>query len=182
LEPEGEVFCVILRADADYFNLAEKESRVATAHRDKDAPAIEQIRHVFSCMSAKTDIEKRDRALIAFTLFTGARDGAIASFILKQIDVTSGTIAQDAREVKTKRSKTFTPCFFPVGKDFRDIVADWVSLSTQSRPVHHPLLPKFAHFSAMKVRVQFDNRRGYALLRRGFPLTMTKGRRSIFAW
>jgi integrase len=114
-------------ADAEYFNLSEKDARIATAHRDKNAPTIEQIRHVLTSMPGQTDIEKRDRALIAFTLLTGARDGAIASFKLKHIDVAAGKIAQDAREVRTKRSKTFTTCFFPVGDEIRAIVIDWVN-------------------------------------------------------
>jgi integrase len=114
-------------ADAEYFNLSEKEARVATAHRDKDAPTIEQIRHVLTSMPVQTDIEKRDQALIAFTLLIGARDGAIASFKLKHIDVAAGKIAQDERVVKTKRSKMFITCFFPVGEDIRAIVADWVT-------------------------------------------------------
>jgi integrase len=33
---------------------------------------------------------------------------------------------QDAREVKTKFSKTFTTYFFPVGDGIREIVAEWV--------------------------------------------------------
>ena len=33
---------------------------------------------------------------------------------------------QDAREVRTKFSKTFTTWFFPVGEDVRRIVVDWV--------------------------------------------------------
>jgi integrase/recombinase XerD len=115
-------------ADAEYFNLSEKEARVATARRGKDAPTIEQIRHILKSMPAQTDIEKRDRALIAFTLLTGARVGAIASFKLKHIDVAGEKIEQDAREVKTKRSKTFTTWFFPVGDDIREIVVDWVNL------------------------------------------------------
>jgi integrase len=119
-------------ADAEYFNLSEKEARIATAHRFKQGPTIEQIRHLLTSMPAQTDIEKRNRALIAFTLLTGARDGAIASFKLKHVDVTTGKITQDAREVKTKRSKTFTTCFFPVGDDIRNIIVDWVNyLRTQ---------------------------------------------------
>lgn len=71
-------------------------------------------------------MEQRDRALIAFTLLTGARDRAIASMKLKHVDVAAGTIFQDAREVKTKFSKTFTTVFFPVGEDVRQLVVDWV--------------------------------------------------------
>lgn len=117
----------IAHADAEYFNLSEKETRVATAHRDAQAPTIEQIRHVLESMPQQSDIERRNRALIAFILLTGARDGATASFKLKHIDLGVKKIEQDAREVKTKRSKTFTTCFFPVGDDIRAIVVDWVN-------------------------------------------------------
>jgi integrase len=35
-------------------------------------------------------------------------------------------VLQDAREVKTKFSKTFTTWFFPVGEAIRQVVVDWV--------------------------------------------------------
>lgn len=78
-------------------------------------------------MPSETDIEKRNRALIAFTLLTGARDSAIASMKLKHVDLISGCINQDAREVQTKFSKTFTTYFFPVGQDIHTIVVEWVA-------------------------------------------------------
>src|SRR5262249_57384300 len=52
-----------------------------------------------------TEIDLRNRALIAFTLLTGARDGAIASLKLKHVDIAEGRLVQDAREVLTKRSE-----------------------------------------------------------------------------
>lgn len=58
-------------------------------------------------MPTTTGIERRNHALIAFTLLTGARDSAIASMKLKHIDLIEGYVRQDAREVKTKFSKTF---------------------------------------------------------------------------
>lgn len=73
-------------------------------------------------MPSGTTIEQRNRALIAFTLLSGARDSAIASMKLKHIDLTAGTVFQDAREVKTKFSKSFTTAFFLVGDDIRRIV------------------------------------------------------------
>ncbi len=88
-------------------------------------PTLEQIRHVLRTMPDTTEIERRDRALVAFTILTGARDGAIASFKLKHIDIVEGRVDQDARQVKTKFSKTFTTWFFPVGDDIRRIVVDW---------------------------------------------------------
>lgn len=113
--------------DTEYFNLSEKDSRIATARRIKPVPTIEQIKHVIENMPVTTDIDKRNQALIAFTLLTGIRDRAIASLKLKHIDLIAGSVFQDARDVKTKFSKTFTSYFFPVGNSFRKIVEDWVN-------------------------------------------------------
>lgn len=113
-------------SDAEYFNLSEKDTRVATARREQKAPTLEQVKHVIATMPTGTDIERRNQALIAFTLLTGARDSAIASMKLKHIDLNADCIHQDAREVKTKFSKTFDTFFFQVGEEVRVIVAEWV--------------------------------------------------------
>lgn len=105
---------------------------------------IEQIKHVLEIMPNDSPIEKRDRALIAFTLLTGARDSAIASFKLKHIDFKTDTLYQDAREVKTKFSKTITTYFFPVGEEVRAIVLEWVDYLKRDCLYGHdaPLFPK----------------------------------------
>jgi integrase len=113
--------------DADYFDLSEKDMRVARAHREQRVPTLEQIRHVIANMPAGSEIERRNRAVLSFTIVTGARDGAIASFKLKHIDITEGRLDHDAREVRTKASKTFTTDFFPVCLDLREIVVEWVA-------------------------------------------------------
>lgn len=111
--------------DSDYFNLSEKESRIAKAATEKRVPSIEQILHVTGVMPSSSAIELRNRAVIAFILLTGIRDGAAASLKLKHVDLAEGKVVQDAREVRTKFSKTFTTWFFPVGEEFRQIVAEW---------------------------------------------------------
>ena len=115
----------IAYADADYFNLSDKDVRIAKATRQKPVPTLEQIHHVLSSMPADTDIEKRNRALIAFAILTGARDGALSSFQLKHIDLAEGVVHQDARDVRTKASKSFSTWFFPVGGDALQIVTQW---------------------------------------------------------
>ena len=114
-------------SDAEYFNLSDKDTRVATAQREQKVPTLGQIKHVINTMPANTDIEHRNRALVAFTLLTGARDSAIASMKLKHVDLISNNVNQDAREVKTKFSKTFNTFFFPVGEEVLGIVAEWVT-------------------------------------------------------
>ncbi len=114
-------------ADADYFNPSANDGRIASATREKPAPSLEQVRHVLGVMPHGTDIEKRNRALIAFALLTGARDDAIASLSLRHVDLAARMVMQDARTVRTKRRKTFVTYFFPVGEDVEAIVADWIA-------------------------------------------------------
>lgn len=116
----------IAYADAEYFSLSEKDRMIARASREKRAPTLAQIHHVLDTMPAGTPVERRDRALIAFTILTGARDGALASLQLQHVDLVENCVHQDARHVKTKFSKTFTTWFLPVGGQARDIVGDWI--------------------------------------------------------
>lgn len=113
-------------SDAEYFNLSENDVRVATATRQKNYPSLEQIKKVLATMPSESDIEKRDRALLAFAILTGARDSAIASFKLKHIDLDKGCVHQDGRDVKTKFGKTFDTYFFEVGSEIKAIIREWV--------------------------------------------------------
>ena len=131
-------------SDAEYFNLSAKEMRIAKARReDAPVPTLEQIRHVIRMMPASTEIERRDRALVAFTILTGARDGATASLKLKHVDIPQGQMDQDARQVNTKFSKTFTTWFFPVGDDILQVVVNWVAYLRQDKlwGLDDPLFP-----------------------------------------
>lgn len=114
-------------SDAEYFNPAAQDSRIANAVREQDAPTIEQIRKALDAMPAVTEIERRDRALLAFTLLTGVRDGALISLRLRHVELDKRRVVQDPREVKTKLSKLITTTFFPVGDDIEALVGDWVA-------------------------------------------------------
>eukprot|EP01035_Chromulina_nebulosa_P057958 gene57958-79400_t len=64
-------------SDADYFNLSEKEVRVAQAVREKPFPTLEQYQSALAAMPSGTDIELRNRALVALALLgaVGAKAG-----------------------------------------------------------------------------------------------------------
>jgi integrase/recombinase XerD len=130
-------------ADADYFTLPERVARSARVTLQRPVPSIDQILHVLRHMPSETEVQLRNRAVIAFTLLTGVRDGAAASLRLKHVDIIEGKLLQDAREVRTKFAKTFTTWFFPVGDDVREIADDWVSyLATVKRwGPEDPLFP-----------------------------------------
>jgi integrase/recombinase XerD len=130
--------------DLEYFNISEKDIKMAKAKVFKEFPTLEQIHKVISLMPSETEIQKRDRALIAFTILSGMRDRAIVSLKLKHIDLNRELINQDSREVKTKASKMIITYFFPVGEDIKRIVIDWINYLQENKlfPLTAPLFPR----------------------------------------
>jgi integrase len=129
-------------SDADYFNPSANDERIARAVRTRPVPPLDDIRKALAAMPVGTVLDRRDRAVVAFALVSGARDNAIASFSLKHIDLAARTVFQDAREVRTKNAKTFTSTLFPVGRDIEAIVAEWIGeLAAQGFEPDDPLFP-----------------------------------------
>ncbi len=133
-------------ADADYFNLSEKDAAIARARREKAVPTLEQVQRVLSAMPFDTVLERRDRALVAFALITGARVMALATFRLGHVDLDAGHVEQDARTVATKFAKTFRTVFMPVCEGAQQFVAEWVAelRAAQLYGLDDPLFPATA--------------------------------------
>ncbi len=94
-------------------------------------------------MPEDTEIECRDKGVFALLMITGARDGALASLRLKHVDLVEGSIFQDARDVRTKGSKTFKTYFLPVDPVYRTYFDGWVRLLREDLLFGHddPLFP-----------------------------------------
>lgn len=114
-------------ADCEYFNPSANDTRIAKTSREKDYPSLEQIKHVLSNMPAANEFQRRDQAIIATALLTGARDDAIASLSIKHFDFGKRQLFQDARQVRTKRRKTMLTDFFPVGDEVEATVKAWIA-------------------------------------------------------
>ena len=117
----------IAYADADYFNLSDKDVSIARARREKRVPTLAQVHRVLAAMPADTVLERRDRALVAFAALTGARVGALASFRLEHVNIDEVYVEQDARTVRTKFAKSFRTYFKPIGGDALALFTDWVA-------------------------------------------------------
>lgn len=131
-------------SDIEYFNLSEKDTRIANAKRKKNVATLEQIMKVLEEMPCSNPIEMRSRALVAFVILTGARDGAVASAKIKHIDLAEQSFYQDARDVNTKFSKTFMSYFFPVGELPLKILSEWIDylINDVGYKQNSPLFPK----------------------------------------
>lgn len=131
-------------SDAEYFNNSAKAARIAHAKRAIPYPSIEQCLHAFQSMPHGDVVQRRDKALFAFFMLTGARIGAAATLRLKHINLFDGHVFQDAREVATKNAKTIDTWFLPVDPLYRECFENWV---TYLREVElfcdtDPLFPK----------------------------------------
>ena len=113
-------------SDVAYFNNSMKDARAAHTQRPARYPSIEQCNHAFRHMPEKNETQRRDKAMLALIMLTGARAGAVASLRMKHVDLVSGSIFQDGREVKTKGAKSFVSSFFPVDPLYREAFTAWI--------------------------------------------------------
>lgn len=134
----------ITHSFAAYFGPLLKEMRIAHSGRLKPAATPEQAVHAFRQMPVATVFDRRDRALFAFMVLTGARIDAVASLKIGHVDLTEGCVFQDGATVRTKFSKTFTTWFLPVGQEYEECLADWIRELTKDHLFgpSDPLFPK----------------------------------------
>jgi integrase len=114
-------------SDAEYFNNSAKGRRVAHAKRPIPYPTMQQALHAFQAMPEGDKFERRDKALFAFFMLTGARDGAVASLRLKHVNLFDGHVFQNPRDVATKNGKLIDTWFFPVDPLYRECLARWIT-------------------------------------------------------
>jgi len=115
-------------SDAKFFRLTRNQVNAAKAPgRARPVPTLAQIDHVLQAMPTGTDVEKRNRALVALAILTGARDGALASAQVRHVDLGEGVFRNDGRTMTVKFGKVFETWFFPVSELALQIVTDWVT-------------------------------------------------------
>lgn len=70
---------------ANYFNPSNRDDRIARSAEQKPSPSLEQVRRVLKEMPANTLVERRNRAIVAFLILTGIRDGAAIGLKLRHV-------------------------------------------------------------------------------------------------
>ncbi len=117
----------LARKPINALRLKRKDRTASSARKTRPIATIAQIEAAIKVMPKTTAIERRNRALIAFTLVSGARDGAIISMRVRHLDLINKQVHQDPNEVDTKASKQINTWFFPVGEFFMQEVADYLA-------------------------------------------------------
>ncbi len=117
----------LIRSDVDYLTPDKKAEQARRSSLFKPHPSPEQARHVLTNMPSATVIERRDRALLAFLFLTASREGAAITIQIGHVDLINRFVNFDGRNVNTKFGKSFTTAFYPIGKEFENVLADWIS-------------------------------------------------------
>jgi len=99
----------------EYLSLSKKDTRMALQPNKREIPSIEEVIQVIESIQVGSPVDMRDRALLCFTLLTGARISAIYSLPMKAFDEEALTVDQNPKfGVKTKFSKRICTTFFPI--------------------------------------------------------------------
>ena len=135
----------IQETDVEFLKLGKKESRQALQSKRRRVPSMEVVKKTIEGIEPKTEIDKRDRALLSFTLITGARISAIVSLPMSAFDPHEMVVDQDpSNEVKTKFSKRITTAFFPIEyKEAQRYFIEWYEYLKNERGFkeNDPLFP-----------------------------------------
>jgi len=144
LANEGYLKSVKQKRAIGLLRLSRKDTRAGQASPPKSFASIADFKKIIARMPHKTPIERRNRALIAFTALSAARDGAIISLRLKHVDFDTREIMQHPDEVDTKNSKLIVTWFFPVGEEIENAVSEYVAYLREELGFSddNPLFPK----------------------------------------
>ena len=133
------------RATIDFLNPNRAEVALAkTSVRTKTVPTLEQLYHLMEILPKETDAQRRVRATLAVLALTACRVTALSTVKLKHLDLDRRVLTLDAREVRTKASKSFLTPFFPLGQIFEDELRDWVDFLRREKLFgpNDPLIPR----------------------------------------
>lgn len=101
----------LVTSDAQYFNPSRHDEAIARSSRPIKVPELTQVELLVESMPTATMIDRRNRAILALIVLTGARDNAVASFKVSDLDMRERVIFQ-----------RFPPCEDQVSKIILDLV------------------------------------------------------------
>jgi len=117
---------------------------IALTKTYREIPSFEQIKEVIHNIKVENEIDKRDKALICFTILTGVRDMAINTLPIGSFDEQTHAIKQNPKYgVKTKFSKNLLGFLFKVEMELVAIILEWIDYLKKEKGYNFndPLFP-----------------------------------------
>ena len=114
-----------------YFSLTNNQRKMARAPTYQESYEIDDILPVIQQMPSRTDIQQRNRALVALQTLCGMRIEELATVLLGNLKfdklANNWFIYITPRNMKVKFAKTRHAYFMPWGDDIKNIVVDWAT-------------------------------------------------------
>jgi integrase len=129
--------------DAMYLKLSKNDRRQALSPKMPKYPSLEQVKTLCS-FPIDTEIDQRDRALIAFTALTGMRDKAIVTLSMRCYEQESKLVKQlPSMGVETKFRKDIYTTLLPIDTDLLKYFEKWYTyLQTEKKfGLDNPIFP-----------------------------------------
>lgn len=128
----------------DYLKLTNKEEQIAIQAKPRNFPPLKYVKKLCQSIEIKSEVDRRDRALIAFTLISGMRVEAIVSLPMGCIDTNNLIISQNPQKgVRTKFSKNIESIIFAFDEELLNYVLEWVELlKSKGFGSQDPVFPK----------------------------------------
>jgi integrase/recombinase XerD len=126
----------------DYFKATRRQMALARSPTPRRVPLIEDVVSMILALPFDTIEQRRDRAIVVFLLLTGLRAGALASLLVKHVDLKWGAVLQVASEVRTKSAKTILTFLLRIDPAITSFAINWVQeLKDLGFPADSPLFP-----------------------------------------
>ena len=132
-------------ADIDYLSMDRMKMQEVTGPSVVDWPSKEHVLALTASIDPKSEIDRRDRALISLHLLSGMRDMAIATLPLGCFNPKSLEVHQfPEKGVETKFSKKIITHLFVFDKQLLGFILEWVEYLTQVRKFSDsdPMFPR----------------------------------------
>ncbi len=128
----------------NYLQVSDKDERIATQQAIRKFPPLDYVIKLADSIKIETEIDKRDRALIAFTFLSAMRDTAIATLPIGCFDEENLIVSQNPRQgVKTKFSKFIYTPIYVFDKKLLAYTIEWVAyLKSKGFTSQDPLFPR----------------------------------------
>ncbi|MBO9401823.1 tyrosine-type recombinase/integrase [Shimia sp. R9_3] len=110
----------------DYFTLPRGATAKKSREEIKPYLSIEEAWRMVETMPTTTILQRRDRAMVAFTYVCGLRAQALIAVRFKHLDLQRRTVMQDARDMEAKNSKSYRARWFPRTESFQEIFLEWI--------------------------------------------------------
>lgn len=110
-----------------YLTLDRRTVNEVLSPRPRPHPSLEQVKQLVESIDGRSELDRRDRAIVSFLLLTGIRYQALCSLNLGGVDLERREVSQEPRSgVHTKFGKAMTTMLLPFDEVLIQAVQDWV--------------------------------------------------------